>query len=76
MVLGFDVYVQPVAETVRKLRLLKFDLAKLHEITWEGRPSYVVGATAADSTSPQFWIDKERLYFVRSLEPSQKPRAL
>jgi len=72
MVLGFDVYSQPAAETVRKLRELKFDLSKLHETTWQGRPTYVVGAAAGDSTSAQFWIDKERLYFVRSLEPSQK----
>jgi hypothetical protein len=36
----------------------------------------VVGAEAGDSTSPQFWIDRERLYFVRSLEPSQKNPAL
>jgi hypothetical protein len=72
MVLGFDVYVQDPAVTVRKLRALQFDLSKLHETTWQGRPTYVVGAEAGDSTSPQFWIDKERLYFVRSLEPSQK----
>lgn len=74
MVLGFDVYGQPVAETLRKLELLTFDLSKLHETTWQGRPTYVVGATAGDTTSAQFWIDKDRLYFVRSLEPSkQKP---
>jgi hypothetical protein len=72
MVLGFDVYVQPVETTLRQLESLKFDLSKLHETTWEGRSTYVVGAVAGDSTSPQFWIDKERLIFVRSLEPSQK----
>ena len=72
MVLGFDVYQAPVAETVRKLKGLKFDLTKLHRGTWKGRPTYVVGAEAGDTTSPQFWIDAERLYFVRSLEPSKK----
>jgi hypothetical protein len=72
MVLGFDVYQSPVAETVRKLRDLKFDLSKVHETTWKGRPTYVVGALPQDTTSPQFWIDAERLYFVRSLEPSKK----
>jgi hypothetical protein len=76
MVLGFDVYVQNPDVTIRKLKALNFDLTKLHEITWQGRPTYVVGAEAGDSTSPQFWIDKERLYFVRSLEPSQKNPAL
>ena len=72
MVLGFDVYRTPVAETVRKLKNLKFDLSKVHQTEWKGRPTYVVGATAGDTTSPQFWIDAERLYFVRSLEPSKK----
>ena len=72
MVLGFDVYHAPVAETVRKLKGLKFDLSKVHETTWKGRSTYVVGAAAGDTTSPQFWIDVERLYFVRSLEPSKK----
>ena len=72
MVLGFDVYEAPVKETADKLRGLNFDLSKLHQTTWRGRPTYVVGAAAGDSTSPQFWIDAERLYFVRSLQPSQK----
>jgi hypothetical protein len=76
LVLGFDVYVQPVAETVRKLKGLKFDLSKVHERTWQGRSTYVVGAAKGDSTSAQFWIDKERLYFVRSLEPSPKDPAV
>jgi hypothetical protein len=72
MVLGFDVYGQPIDVTLRKLALLEFDLTKLHQTTWHGRPTYVVGATAGDTTSPQFWIDQERLYFVRSLEPSRQ----
>jgi hypothetical protein len=72
MVLGFDVYQAPVKETAEKLRGLKFDLSKLHQTTWRGRPTYVVGAMPGDTTSPQFWIDAERLYFVRSLEPSKK----
>jgi hypothetical protein len=72
MVLGFDVYGAPIAETVKKLKGLSYDLSKLHQTTWQGRPTYVVGAQRGDTTSPQFWIDAERLYFVRSLEPSKK----
>jgi hypothetical protein len=72
MVLGFDVYGDPVEKTVQKLKGLKYDLSKLHQTTWQGRPTYVVGAEPGDTTSPQFWIDVERLYFVRSLEPSKK----
>jgi hypothetical protein len=76
MVLGFDVYEAPVSEIVGKLRGLNFDLSKLHQTTWQGRATYVVGAEAGDTVSPQFWIDAERLYFVRSLEPSKKNPAV
>jgi hypothetical protein len=76
MVLGFDVYVQPESVTVAKLRALGYDLSRLHETTWQGRPTYVVGAAPGDTTSSQFWIDKERLYFVRLVEPGkQNPSA-
>jgi hypothetical protein len=72
MVLGFDVYAQPVETTTKQLQSLGFDLTRLHESTWQGRPAYVVGAAAGDSVTRQFWIDKERLYFVRMLEPGKK----
>jgi hypothetical protein len=76
MVLGFDVYGDPVAKTVARLQGLNFDLSKLHRTTWLGRPTYVVGAEPGDTASPQFWIDGERLYFVRSFEPSKKNPAV
>ncbi len=72
MVLGFDVYAMPPQETIAKLKQLKFDLSVLHEDTWQGRPVYVVGAKQGDLTSPQFWIDKEHLYFVRMIRPAGK----
>ncbi len=76
MVLGFDVYAQPVELTVKQLESLGFDLAKLHESTWQGRPVYVVGAAAGDTVTRQFWVDQERLYFVRLVEPGkQNPTA-
>jgi hypothetical protein len=76
MVLGFDVYGAPVSETVTKLKDLKFDLSKLYQTKWKGRTAYVVGAAPGDTTTPQFWIDAERLYFVRSFEPSKKNPAV
>ncbi len=72
MVLGFDVYLAPFSETVQKLRALGFDLSKLRQDTWQGRPTYVVGADAGDLKTDQFWVDKEHLYFVRLIEPSQQ----
>jgi hypothetical protein len=72
MVLGFDVYAQPLEVSLRQLRTLGFDLGKVHESRWQGRPAWVVGATAGDSLTRQFWIDQERLYFVRMVEPGKK----
>ncbi len=48
---------------------LGFDLSRVHETSWQGAPAYVVGALAGDTTSRQFWVEKDRLLFVRMLEP-------
>lgn len=68
LVLGFDIYFQPAAETFKQLKEFNFDMSKLREDVWQGRPVYVVGADAGDQRSPQFWIDKQNLYFVRLIE--------
>jgi hypothetical protein len=47
MVLGFDVYGAPVAETVQKLKNLKYDLSKLHQTTSLGRPTLSWGRKRA-----------------------------
>ena len=74
MVLGSDIYALPPARTLEKLKSLGFDLSKLAKGTWNDRPAYIVGAAAGDTTSPQFWVDRERLQVVRILQPSpQKP---
>jgi outer membrane lipoprotein-sorting protein len=76
VLLAFDVYFLPVDQTVAKLKQLKFDLSILREDTWQGRPVYVVGARAGDTRAPQFWIDKQRLYFVRMFRPAGKDGTL
>ena len=71
MVLGFDVYRQPVEESLRVLRTQKFDFTKFRIDTWQGRPHYVIGATdASDLRSPQFWIEQDRLVFTRLITPA------
>jgi outer membrane lipoprotein-sorting protein len=75
LLLGFDVYFIPVSESIAKLRGLNVDLSLVREDKWQGRPVYVVGAKAGDNHSPQFWIDKQRLYFVRMLRPTGKDGA-
>jgi hypothetical protein len=74
LVLGFDVYMQPVERTMARLRQAPrvFDLSVLSEGTWEGRPVWIVGAKAGDQHTRQFWVDKERLVFVRMLEPTPR----
>jgi len=72
MVLGFDVYAQPVATSIAKLKALGIDLSVVHEDSWEGRPAYVVGAKAGAVRTKQFWIEKWRLLFVRMLERGRR----
>lgn len=72
VLLAFDVYFLTADQTMAKLKQLKFDLSILREDTWQGRPAYVVGAKAGDLHSPQFWIDQQRLYFVRMFRPAGK----
>jgi hypothetical protein len=73
LILGFDVYTQPVERTVEVLRGRGIDLSKVSQSTWEDRPVFVVGAAAGDSLPKQFWIDAERLLFVRLLETVTTP---
>jgi hypothetical protein len=72
LVLGFDVYVQPIEKTLGQLKDLKFDLSVFHEDKWQGKDVYVVGAKNGDEKSPQFWIDKKNLLFVRMIQPAGK----
>lgn len=67
----FDVYVNPVEQTIASLKPSGYNLAKVHRETWEGRPTDVVGADAGDLTSPQFWVDTDRLVVVRQIGPFQ-----
>lgn len=70
LVLGFDVYAQPAARTAAVLRQLGFPDGPVREDRWEGRPVWVVGGAPGDLHSPQYWVDRERLVFVRLLQPA------
>ncbi|MBW8768453.1 MAG: hypothetical protein JF589_01715 [Gemmatimonadetes bacterium] len=64
------VYIQPVDLTVAQIAPLKVDLSRIRVQDWEGKPTYVVGsASPADTTSPQFWVEKDRLIVTRFLLP-------
>lgn len=68
LVLGFDVYKQPVETTFAQVKAQGFDLSNFHEDIWEGKPVYVVGAAKGDLNRAQFWIEKDRLLFVRLIQ--------
>lgn len=72
LVLGFDVYFAPVARTLARLRREGFDMTRVHETTFQGRPMLVVGARKGDYNRKQFWIDSDRMVFVRMLEPTPR----
>jgi hypothetical protein len=67
LLLGFDIYHQSVDSTASQLTRNGYDLKAMYKDTWQGRNVYVVGVTKADSTKQQFWIDAERLVFVRNI---------
>jgi len=67
LTLGFDVYRQSPQETAEQLRRMAFT-GSLRVDTLDGRRVYVVGATRGDSVTNQFWVDAERLLFVRAIQ--------
>jgi len=63
-----DVYGQPVDTTALQLDSLGFDLATLHQGRWQDRDMWVVGARPGDSTTSQFWIDRDSLLVRRVIQ--------
>jgi hypothetical protein len=62
------VYMQPVARTVEQLKPTGVDMQRVITASWRDRPVWIVGASsAADTTSPQFWIDRDRNVVVRMI---------
>lgn len=71
LVLGFDVYKQDPETTIKVVKGEAYDLTKVHEESWDGKPAYVVGADKGDLKTKQFWVAKDTLLFVRVIEPAQ-----
>jgi len=64
---GFDVYVQDPAESIRLLEAEGLDLGAYRTDTWDGKEAYVIGVPE----SGEVWVEKDRLLFVRLVEPAQ-----
>ncbi|HWL38968.1 MAG TPA: hypothetical protein VNO75_01925 [Gemmatimonadaceae bacterium] len=72
LLLTVDVYSAPAANILRGLDSLGVDRSIIRTDEWEGRPVYVVGAKAGDSTSSQMWVDSERLRLVRFVQRDRR----
>ena len=75
LILGFDVYGQPASRTLEQLGAEHIDTRVLRTDTLYGRRVYVVGAGPGDSTSNQFWVEADRLLFVRLIQSDAARRA-
>ena len=74
MTLGFDVYGQPPETTIAQLQAQGIDLSKVHEDRWKGIKVWVVGAEKGDTATSQFWIEQDRLVFIRLIEARKDPK--
>jgi hypothetical protein len=68
LLLTADVYAAPVPIIMRGLDSLSVDTEIIRTDEWEGRPVYVIGAKAGDSTSNQMWIDADKLLLLRFIQ--------
>lgn len=68
LLVGGDVYAIPPEVTLRRLDSLGVDLATFRTDSLNGTRAYVVGAAAGDSTSPQVWVEADRLVALRVVE--------
>jgi len=74
MVLGFDVYGQPVESTISQVKGMGIDLSVIRQDKWLGKDVYVVGAKSGDAATPQFWVDKKTLVFVRLIQAAGRDK--
>jgi hypothetical protein len=73
MVLFTDISSSDPAVTIDKVAKMGFDLTKSRDDVFMGKPVTVIGAGAGDSTSSQFWIEKDRQLVVRIIEKERQP---
>jgi hypothetical protein len=74
LILGFDVYAQPASRTFEQLRAEKFDMTVMRMDTLDGKRMYVVGAGPGNYTTSQFWVEADRLLFVRMIQTDARNR--
>ena len=69
LLLTQDVYMQSPEVTISILRSLGYQMSRLRTTSFDGRTAWVVGSSGVtDSTSKQFWVERDRLLLVRLRE--------
>lgn len=55
-----------------KMRMIKegYDISKIHESTWQGQKTYVLGTNTDEEKANQLWIDRDKLIVVRYIKYS------
>lgn len=76
LLLGFDVYHDAPERSAAKLADLGFDLARVREGVWQGRKAWVVGTIDTLALSREFWVDQERLVFVKMVQAAPRDPSL
>jgi hypothetical protein len=62
------VYFNPVEQTIRELASTNVDMSRVTEGRYQNRRVWIIGtSSAADTTTPQIWIDAERNVAVRAV---------
>lgn len=72
LLLTVDVHSAAKASILRDLDSLGVKTEIIRSDEWEGRPVYVVGAKAGDTTSNQMWVDAEHLQLVRFIQRDRR----
>lgn len=65
LILGFDIYGEPVQTCIEKLTENGYDLSKVCEAKLNGKSAYCVGVSEESEQKNKFYIDKENLYFLK-----------
>ena len=68
IVMLFDVYKQPVEETIQMLYKMGYEADKFFETKLNGKKVYCIGAENETDSSHKFYIDKENLYLVKNVK--------
>jgi hypothetical protein len=69
LLLTQDVYLQPPDVTISILRSLGYQLSRLRTSSFDGKSAWIVGASSStDSSSKQFWVERDRMLLVRLRE--------